>query len=343
MATHMTNSTTNHKSIKMKQYIFIIFLFIFYSCNSQNVSPQKKVYDKLFEKVSNKGKWGKKDKRGTVNYIDKSKILNALKLPKKGITVSLSFNITQDSTEINHSDFDEFTKYNHQASSVEFKGYDWASDNYSISYHGFTVSHMDGLAHLAQDGKLYNGYDASKITPQGFEELGVEAFSDGIISKGVLIDIPLLYGKEYLDAGTKVTKTDILKFEEKYNVKIEKGDVVLVRTGRWSEKSIKGDSDYSKVSAGVDYKIASLLDERQVSVLGSDGTNDAQPSGIPEEGSPVHKLTLVSMGMPLLDNLNLEHISKEAKKQNKWEFFISVQPLRFKGGTGSPVNAIAIF
>ena len=123
----------------------------------------------------------------------------------------------------------------------------------------------------------------------------------------------------------------------------EKGDIVIVRTGRWFEKSIKGDSDYSKVSAGVDYKIASLLYERQVSVLGSDGTNDAQPSGIPEEGSPVHKLTLVSMGMPLLDNLDLEHVSKEAKKQNKWEFFISVQPLRFKGGTGSPVNAIALF
>jgi len=327
----------------MRYYIFIIFLFIFYSGNSQNLSPQKKVYDKLFEKVSNKGKWGNKDKKGTVNYIDEYKILDALKLPQKGISVSLSFNITQDSSEINHSDFDTITKYNHQASSTEFRGYDWASDEYNISYHGFTVSHMDGLAHLAQDGKLYNDYDASNITPQGFEELGIEAFGDGIISKGVLIDIPLLYGKEYLDAGTKITIMDILKFEEKYNVKIEKGDVVLVRTGRWSEKSIKGDLDYSKVSAGLDYKIASLLYERQVSVLGSDGTNDAQPSGIPEEGSPVHKLALVSMGMPLLDNLNLELISKEAKKQKKWEFFISIQPLRFKGGTGSPVNAIAIF
>ena len=327
----------------MKYYILIIFLSVFYSCNSQKVSAEKKTYDKLFEKVSNKGKWGNKDKKGTVNYIDNNKILNALKLPEKGISVSLSFNITQDSSQINHSDFDEITKYNHQASSVEFKGYDWATDNYSISYHGFTVSHMDGLAHLGQGGKLYNGYDASNITSQGFEELGIEAFSGGIMSKGVLIDIPLLYGKEYLDAGTKITINDILKFEEKYNVKIEKGDIVLIRTGRWSEKSIKGDSDYSKVSAGVDYKITSLLYERQVSVLGSDGTNDAQPSGIPEEGSPVHKLTLVSMGMPLLDNLNLEQISKEAKKQNKWEFFISVQPLRFKGGTGSPVNAIALF
>lgn len=327
----------------MKYNILIISLFIIYSCNSQNVSSEKKIYDELFKELSNKGKWGHKDKKGTVNYIDNSKILSALKLPKKGISISLSFDITQDSTQINHSDFDDITKYNHQASSVEFRGYDWATDNYSISYHGFTVSHMDGLAHLGQGGKLYNGYDASNITPQGFEELGIEAFNGGIMSKGVLIDIPLLYGKEYLDAGTKITINDILNFEEKHNIKIEKGDVVLIRTGRWSEKSTKGDSDYSELSAGLDYKVASLLYDRKASVLGSDGTNDAQPSGIPEEGSPVHKLTLVSMGMPLLDNLNLEEISKEAKKQNKWEFFISIQPLRFKGGTGSPVNAIALF
>jgi kynurenine formamidase len=327
----------------MKCNTLILSLLIIYSCNSQNVSSEKKIYNKLFKEISNKGKWGDKDKKGTVNYIDNNKILNALKLPKKGISVSLSFDITQDSTQINHSDFDEITKYSHQASSVEFRGYDWATDNYSISYHGFTVSHMDGLAHLGQGGKLYNGYDASNITPQGFEELGIEAFNRGIMSKGVLIDIPLLYGKEYLDAGTKITINDILNFEEKYNIKIEKGDVVLVRTGRWSEKRYQGDSDYSKLSAGLDYKVASLLFERKVSVLGSDGTNDVQPSGIPEEGSPVHKLTLVSMGMPLLDNLNLEEISKEAKRQNKWEFFISVQPLRFKGGTGSPVNAIALF
>ena len=89
--------------------------------------------------------------------------------------------------------------------------------------------------------------------------------------------------------------------------------------------------------------MAELLSERKVAVLGADGTNDAQPSNIPEESSPVHKLALVAMGMPLLDNLNLEEIAKEAQRQNKWEFMVSVQPLRFKGGTGSPVNAVALF
>ena len=106
----------------MKYYILIVLLSVSYSCNSQNVSSQKKIYDELFEKVSNKGKWGNKDKKGTVNYIDKNKILNALKLPKKGISVSLSFNIAQDSSEINHSHFDDITEYNHQASSVEYRG-----------------------------------------------------------------------------------------------------------------------------------------------------------------------------------------------------------------------------
>jgi len=326
-----------------KNLTTIAMALLFFWGNAQNLSEKKKEYDQIFEQISNKGKWGATDKKGTVNYIDSEKILSALKLPQKGVSVSLSFDITVETSQINHSEFDGLTKYDHQANAVEFKGYDWATDSYTISYHGFTVSHMDGLAHLGQAGKLYNGYDASKMTPQGFDDLGIEAFNEGIISKAVLIDIPLLRGEDYLEAGTSITIEDILEFEKKYNVKIEQGDIVLVRTGRWSEKSVNGDWDSSQLSAGLNYKVPLLLSERKVSVLGSDGTNDVQPSGIEEESSPIHKLTLVAMGMPLLDNLSLEAVAKEAQKQQKWEFFISIQPLRFKGGTGSPVNAIAVF
>lgn len=329
--------------MNMRNLTIIAMAFLFFWGNAQDLSDKKKEYDRIFEQISNKGKWGATDKKGTVNYIDSEKILSALKLPKKGVSVSLSFDITVETSQINHSDFDGLTQYDHQTNTVEFKGYDWATDSYNISYHGFTVSHMDGLAHLGQAGKLYNGYDASKMTPQGFDELGIEAFNEGIISKAVLIDIPLLRGEDYLEAGTSITVEDILEFEKKYNVQIEQGDIVLVRTGRWSEKSENGDWDSSKLSAGLHYKVPLLLSERKVSVLGSDGTNDVQPSGIDEESSPIHKLTLVAMGMPLLDNLSLEAVAKEAQKQQNWEFFISIQPLRFKGGTGSPVNAVAIF
>ena len=118
---------------------------------------------------------------------------------------------------------------------------------------------------------------------------------------------------------------------------------MLIRTGRWNEKRIKGDWNFPKKSAGIHYNVIPLLHSRKIAVLGSDGTNDSNPPLIKEEGSPIHMLSLVAMGMPLLDNLNLDELSEMAKKLNKWEFFISLQPLRFEGGTGSPLNALAIF
>jgi len=79
--------------------------------------------------------------------------------------VPLSFDISLDSTRINHSDFDQITTYEHQVDAIEFQGYDWATETFSIAYGGYTVSHIDGLAHSCQNGKLYNGYDATKISP----------------------------------------------------------------------------------------------------------------------------------------------------------------------------------
>lgn len=328
----------------MKYSLSIVIIFAtLLTALSQKVSPTKKKYDEIFYKISNKGRWGADDKLGTINYIDSDKLLSALKIPSKGISVSLSFDISQDSSQINVSKFDQSTHYGHEQSLGEWRGYRWAGDEYRITYHGWSVSHMDGLGHLSQDKKLYNDYDATSLNSKGYDRLGIENYNKGIISKGILIGIPLLYNKTFLNAGTVVTIEDILKFEKKYGVKIQKGDIVLIRTGRWNQKRTKGDWDASALAAGLNYDVPLLLDDREVAVLGSDGTNDVQPSPIPEEGSPIHKLTLVAMGMPLLDNLNLEEIARESVRQNSWEFLICIQPLRFKRGTGSPVNAVAIF
>ena len=328
----------------MKYSLSIVIIFAtLLTALSQKVSPTKKKYDEIFYKISNKGRWGPDDKLGTINYISSDKLLSALKIPSRGISVSLSFDISQDSSQINLSKFDQVTQYAHEPSSIEHNGYNWALDEYKIAYHGFTVSHMDGLGHLSQDKKLYNDYDAASLNSKGYDQLGIENYNEGIISRGILIDIPLLHNKNFLKAGTVVTIDDILEFEKKYGVKIQKGDIVLIRTGRWNQKRTKGDWDASSLAAGLNYDVPILLSEREVAVLGSDGTNDVQPSPIPEEGSPIHKLTLVAMGMPLLDNLNLEDIAKESIRQNSWEFLLCIQPLRFKKGTGSPVNAVAIF
>ncbi len=320
----------------MKKFNTLLFFLLVSISFGQVVSNEKLEFDKIYSQVNNKNKWGADDKLGTINYITSEKILSALKIPSKGISVSLAFNMVVDSTRINSSTYDHFSIFSYKQNFAEHNGYNWIVDNYEIAYHGFTHSHIDGINHLSKDGKMYNGITDPSI-------LGVDNYKNGIISKGILIDVPLLHNKEYVEAGYKVTLKDIIDFEKKYNVKIENGDVLLIRTGRWVEKKIKGDWDFPKKSAGIHYNIIPFLSEREIAVLGSDGTNDSNPPLIKEEGSPIHMLTLVAMGMPLLDNLNLDELSKKAQELNEWEFLISFQPLRFEGGTGSPLNALAIF
>ena len=317
--------------------LFFGFLFLFVNVSfGQVISKEKLEFDKIYSQVNNTNKWGANDKLGTINYITNEKVLSALKIPNNGVSVSLAFNMVDDSTRINSSSYDNISNFSYEQISMEHNGYNWIIDNYEIAYHGFTHSHIDGINHLSKDGEMYNGFTDPSI-------LGVDNYKNGIISKGILIDVPLLHSKEYVEAGYKVTLKDILDFEKTYNVKIEKGDVLLIRTGRWIEKKIKGDWDFQSNGAGIHYNIIPLLSEREIAVLGSDGTSDSNPPLIKEEGSPIHMLTLVAMGMPLLDNLNLDELSKKAQELNEWEFLISFQPLRFEGGTGSPLNALAIF
>ena len=319
----------------MKKLIFLLLTVPIISFG-QSLSAEKKSFDNLFKKLDNTGKWGQNDRLGTTNYITSEKIKSSLKFVKKGVSVSLSFNISEDSLSPNYFNSDKLSKYSHEINELNFKGYNWVTDNFSISYHGHTHSHIDALNHLSHSGLYYNQLKSP-------DELGIENLKNGILTKGILIDLPLLKGKEFIEAGYKIVVQDIIEFERKFNVKIERGDILLIRTGRWKQKEIKGEWNFHVKSTGLHYDVMQLLSDREISVLGSDGTNDSNPPLIKEEGSPIHKLSIVAMGMPLLDNLNLEELSKKAKVFSRWEFMLSIQPLKIDKGTGSPVNAIAIF
>ena len=314
----------------------LIFALFHLVVNGQTLSEEKQSFDYLFKKLDNTGKWGQNDRLGTINYITNEKVKSSLKLVKKGISISLSFNISEDSLTPNNFNSDKLSKYSHEINELNFKGYNWVTDNFSISYHGHTHSHIDALNHLSHSGLYYNQLKSP-------DKLGVENLKNGVLTKGILIDLPLLKGKEFVEAGYKISIQDIIEFEKKFKVKIERGDVLLIRTGRWKQKEITGEWNFLVRSTGLHYNVMQLLGEREISILGSDGTNDSNPPLIKEEGSPIHKLSIVAMGMPLMDNLNLEELSKKAKLFSKWEFLVSIQPLKIDKGTGSPINAIAIF
>ena len=96
-------------------------------------------------------------------------------------------------------------------------------------------------------------------------------------------------------------------------------------------------------AAGFHASVAKWLRERDVAVIGSDGVSDVMPSNVEGLVNPLHELVIVGLGMPILDNLDLAALSREARQRRRWEFLFVGAPLRVRGGTGSPLNPLAIF
>ena len=202
---------------------------------------------------------------------------------------------------------------------------------------------MDSLCHFFYKGKMFNGYPQEDVTTQGATKLAVTNFKNGILSRGILMDIPRLKGVPYLEPGTAIYPEDLDAWEKKAGVKVGSGDIVLIRTGRWAARAAKGPWKISSNSAGLYASCAKWLKARDVAVLGSDGASDVMPSGVAGVTQPIHQLVLIAMGMPIFDNCDLEALSAEANKRQRWEFHLSAAPLAVTGGTGSPFNPIATF
>src|SRR6185503_17577469 len=111
---------------------------------------------------------------------------------------------------------------------------------------------------------------------------------------------------------------------------------VLVRTGRWERVRDKGPLNLNQSAPGLYASCAKWLRERGASMLGSDVVQDVRPSGIPGVNQPIHQLALAAMGMPLIDNADLDALSEAAERRRRWTYCLTINPLRVPGGTGGP-------
>jgi kynurenine formamidase len=218
-----------------------------------------------------------------------------------------------------------------------------SGDTFTISHHGYAHTHMDSLCHFFYKGKMFNGYSQELVTEQGAAKLSIRNFKNGIFTRGILMDIPALKGVEYLEPGTPIYPEDLDAWEKKAHLKAGSGDVVFIRTGRWALRDAKGPWEVGKKSAGLDASCARWLKSRDIAMLGSDAASDVMPSGIEGVAQPIHTLVLVAVGMPIFDNCDLELISKEANRRQRWDFLVTASPLAVPGATGSALNPIATF
>jgi kynurenine formamidase len=287
--------------------------------------------------LSNQGRWGESDERGTLNLIDPSVRIAAAKLVVEGRSVSLAHPLLTAAAADNSEPLEMEMQLRPGA------GNPWAVERLSLVYHGYAHTHLDALCHLAREGRLYNGFSAAEVTAQGCGKLAIPTAREGVFTRGLLVDLPRLRGVEWLEPGTAIYAADLEAWEGEAGVRVRPGDALLVRTGRWALRAAQGPADASQSAAGLHASAVSWLRERGVALLGSEAASDVLPSGVEGETHPVHTLALFSLGLPILDNLDLDAAADEAARLGRWEFLLTLAPLVIPGGTGSPLNPIATF
>jgi kynurenine formamidase len=297
----------------------------------------------IFEKCSNWGRWGKDDERGALNFITPAKRTAAAKLVETGETVSLALPLAtlpapDNPTPVMHL----VQQAGHDSHDLPLLPY--AADYFAIAPHGVANTHLDALCHVFYQGKMYNGFDASEVGSQGAKKCAIDVTRGGVISRGILLDIPKIKKVEWLENGTPISAADLDAAEKDHRVNVAEGDVLFIRTGRAKRRKTKGGWDaLHEGMAGLDTSALPWIHEHKIAVLGSDGISDVVPSGFDKFALPIHVCTLVMMGLHLIDNADLDALSEACARNGRYEFQFVMAPLILNRGTASPVNPIALF
>jgi kynurenine formamidase len=297
----------------------------------------KAQYDQWKTELSNWGRWGKDDEMGALNLITPAKRRQAASLVKEGITVSLAGDVNTAKAE------DNFAPYEHVITQAAATG---AADRLAVSFHGYAHTHIDGFAHRFFDGKMWNGFSWEEVSKEGgAKKNSIYNLHNGIFTRGVLMDIARLKNVEYLEPGTRIYASDLEAWEKRAGVKVAEGDAVFIRTGRWARRAKLGAWNAATNAAGLDASVIPWLKQRGVALLGSESAQDVspQPAGSDIGALPVHDFALIMLGIHLFDNTNLEAVGQAAAQRKRWDFLLTAAPLPVRGGTGSPLNPIAVF
>jgi kynurenine formamidase len=294
----------------------------------------------LCEQLRHKLPWGPDDRRGALNYITPAEVRAAVGEVRLGRTVSLAAPVEHQPAADNPDPAQHGMKQPLGADAGP--GLAFSMDRIAMNIHGNADSHIDALCHVVFDSTLYNGVAAATVTERGAAELSIDVAADGIVGRGVLLDVPRSRGVPWLEPGDHVTVGDLLTTERDQRVQVGRGDIVCVRVGHRRRRSEQGPWDAARARAGLHPTLLTVLAERQIAVLGSDGNNDTAPSAVAGVDFPVHVLAVNALGLHLLDYLQFMQLAEACTAVGRWSFLCVIAPLRLPTGTGSPVNPIAI-
>jgi kynurenine formamidase len=316
-------------------------VFIALVCSAQQPASHPFVtqaqYERWQKELSNWGRWGKDDELGTLNLITPVKRKQAAALVKDGISVSLASNVNTEKEIDNPCPVEWSMTSLTPAMAMDRIAYP--------CIHGAGTTHLDSFAHVFFDGKMWNGESSSKFVTKdgGASRYSILTMKGGIVTRGVLYDIPRLKGLPYLEPGTRIFPEDLEAWEKKAGVKVGPGDAMLIRWGRWARRAKLGAWNVDEGSAGFDNSVIPWLKKRDIALLGweTPGYSPVLKGDLPRPA--LHNFALTILGIHLIDRADFDALSEVAAARNRWEFMLTVAPLPITRGTGSPVNPIAMF
>jgi hypothetical protein len=280
--------------------------------------------------LSNWGRWGKDDRLGALNLITRAKKREAMALARQGIVVSLE----QPIKVVPKPEETKADGKPHGVSfyEIRFKTFPaddprgnpgFTSDVQEYHVHG-GMTHLDALCHDSSDGKLYNGYSLEDTVNEasGCTTLGLDNLKEGIVTRGVLVDMSRLKRTSPREPGGRVYIEDLEAWETQTGIKVSAGDALFVyNDGR---------------NGGFDISVAPWMKARGVAVTSG-------VRAVADDNHADHRLVLVALGTYLLDGIDLQELAETAARLNRWTFMLVVAPLRAPGSSGSLVNPLAMF
>ncbi len=305
-------------------------------------------FDAIFESVKNWGRWGPDDQLGTLNLIRPDNVRTASSLVLTGRRVSMAIPINTIAGPDNAN----------PAIHLISQGYDvgpigpdpqFAMDFLGIACHGDCHTHVDALCHVSYNGMTYNGKLAQDVlNSRGATTQGIENYANGVVGRGVLLDIPRFRGVRWLEPGDAVQRSEVEACEIAQGVHLGEGDILVFRTGHHARRLAlgpwdNGDLPMGQGKAGLHVDTIKWMHERGIAAFLPDGDGETVPSTVEGLADPIHALQVAAMGMLAADSLQLEDLAQACKEEGRYEFLVVGIPLRLPGGTGSPWNPIAIF
>lgn len=303
----------------------------------------------------NWGRWGADDVLGTLNFIDEGVRRAAAALVTEGRVVSLAQRFDTDGPQtgwrrrINPVHTMTDTGTDAERGNQGFPHGIGGADDY-ITMPLQCSTQWDGLGHIFDHGLAWNGRRAGEVvTSEGDLVTGIEHAREVIVSRGVLLDLGAFLAPDTgeLADGRAITaaELDACAAAQGPSSGIRRGDIVLVRTGRYGRALREGWGQYAGGPApGLSLTTAGWLHRAEIAAIATDTWGfEVRPNEFDAPAfQPLHQVAIPNIGLTIGEMWNLEELATACRTLGRWEFLLSAPPLPVTGAVGSPLNPVAL-